>query len=119
MFDHPAKQMTTADVDAGVCSVCGGPVADGRQDLLHVGEARRSQIVPARADLAAVRRAELVAAAALEGLVWTPHLTDVDRARAVVEAIYAEGLIASRPRAVRVRRSAPARQPMVMPPVGS
>lgn len=104
MFDHPAKQLTAGDTDAGLCSVCGRPVVGGRQDLRHVGEARRPTVIPARADVPAVRRAELLAAAALEGLIWTPHITDADRAAAVVEALYSAGLIASRPRAVRPRR---------------
>lgn len=104
MYDHPAKVLTAADAADGVCSVCCGPVIGGRQDLRHLGEAAARPVVPARADMPAVRRAAVVAEQALAGLVWSPSLTDAAKARAVVDALYAAGLIAQRPRAVRPRR---------------
>lgn len=103
-FDHPAKMMTAPDIEARVCSVCGGPVNGGRRELRHVGEAVPRQVVPARADVSAVNRAAAVAEQALAGLVWTPHLRDADRAQVVVDALYAAGLLAQRPRSVRPRR---------------
>jgi hypothetical protein len=105
-MDHPAKLLTTADVAARTCSVCGREVQGAGRDLRHRGEARRPRLVPARADVPAVRRAELVAAQALEQLVWTPTLTADERARAVVAALYEAGLIARRPRSVRAARVA-------------
>lgn len=92
-----------ADPDRPVCRICGRPVIGPATDLLHQGEARRPQIVPARADLPAVRRAELLAERALQGIAWAPHVTDADRAAAVVQELYAAGLIAQRPRTVRAR----------------
>lgn len=104
MWDHPAKLLTDADRAGRVCSVCGGPVDGGRQDLRHAGEALARPVLPARADVAAVARAALVAERALTALMWTPHLSDADRARAIVDALYAQGLITQRPRSVRPRR---------------
>lgn len=110
-MDHVARLDTSPDAVDGapVCSVCGGPVigtAPGDQ-LRHVGEARRPRLAPARGDVAAVRRAEILAERALTLMTWTPHTTDADRAAAVVEELYAAGLISSRPRTVRARPLAP------------
>jgi hypothetical protein len=104
VHDHPAKLLTAADVAAGACSVCGGPVEGAGAQLLHVGEARRPRVRPARADVAVFERAAVLAAQALEELLWSPSATDADRGRAVVERLYEAGLISSRPRAVRPRR---------------
>lgn len=104
MYDHPAKVLTAADAADGVCSVCCRPVLGGRQNPRHVGEAAARPVVPARADMQAVRRAAVVTEQVLAGLVWSPTLTDAARAQAIVDALYAAGLIAQRPRAVRSRR---------------
>ena len=73
VHDHPAKMLTTADVDARVCTVCGDPV-DGGQVLRHRGEAVARPVMPARADVPAVKRAAAVAEQTLAGLVWTQPL---------------------------------------------
>lgn len=100
-WEHPAKVLTAGDAAARVCSVCGDPVDRTGGQLRHAGEAAPRRVLPARADAAAVRRAEAVAARALDGILWEPHLTSADRARVVVEALYAAGLIARRPRPAR------------------
>ncbi|MFC6885274.1 MULTISPECIES: hypothetical protein [Actinomadura] len=112
---HAARLDTSPDATAPVCGVCGRPVTGTGAQLRHAGEARRPQLVPARGDLAAVRRAELIAQRALTGVTWTPHTTDADRAAAVVEALYAAGLIAARPRTVRPRPPGGAGQPTGSP----
>jgi hypothetical protein len=116
VMDHVARLDTSPDAspDAPVCSVCGERViGTGPGDQLrHAGEARRPRTLPARADMATVRRAQVVAERALTELTWTPHTTDADRAAAVVEALYAEGLISARPRVVRARRPAAAALPV-------
>lgn len=103
-MDHPARLDTAPDATTPVCGICGHPVIGTGTELRHAGEARRPQFLPARADVPAVHRAQVVAERALAGLVWAPTTTDADRAAAVVEALYAAGLITSRPRAVRPRR---------------
>ncbi|WP_018658500.1 hypothetical protein [Actinomadura flavalba] len=102
-MDHLARLDTSPDATSPACSVCGRPVVGAASDLRHEDEARRPRLLPARGDVAAVRRAELVAERALAGMVWTPSATAADRAAAVVEALYAAGLISARPRAVRPR----------------
>lgn len=103
-MDHVAKWLTADDARAGLCSVCGGRVEGGRAQLRHLGEAAPQVVVPARADMQAVRRAELIAERALQGMGWAPSATDSDRAEQVVAALYAAGLLAQRPRSVRARR---------------
>lgn len=110
MKDHLARLDTAPDAPANppVCSICGAPVRMAAGELLHDGETRRPRILPGRADRPAYARAELLAERALTAMPWTPHTTNADRAAAVVEELYAAGLIASRPRAVRARPRAAA-----------
>lgn len=114
MDRHAARLDTSPDATPGapVCSVCGERVTGAGDRLRHVGEVRRPRILPARTDVPAVRRAELVTEQALAAMPWTPHTSDADRAAAVVEALYAEGLISARPRVVRSRRPAAAALPV-------
>lgn len=104
-MDHAARLDNSPDADptAPTCSVCGLSVIGLGAELLHDGEARRPRLLPARQDLPAVRRAEAIAERALCGVTWAPHVTDADRAAAVVQELYAAGLIAQRPRTVRPR----------------
>ena len=104
--DHPAKMLTGADVAARTCTVCGDRVEGAGRDLRHAGEAVRPRVVPARADIPAVRRAELIVTRALDQLAWAPTLTNDERARAAVAALYEAGLIPRRPRDVRPVRVA-------------
>jgi hypothetical protein len=110
MRDHPAKVLTDTDLVDRSCSVCGTPVERAAGAWRHVGEATARQVVPVRADVAVVDRAAVVAERALRAVVWSPHLTDADRARAVVDALYSAGLIVRRPRAVRPRGRVAARR---------
>lgn len=102
MFDHPARRIAPPFNE---CSKCHHPIEGDGAGLRHVGEARRPAISPARSDAPAFNRAVLVAAQALDGLAWAPTLDNEQRARAVAEALYAAGLISSRPRAVKPRRT--------------
>ena len=104
--DHPAKLLTDTDLLERCCSVCGDAVENSEDGALrHVGEGVPRRILPERADVPAVARAARIAERALTELTWTPHLTNADRAAAVVQALYAAGLVARRPRTPRVRRS--------------
>lgn len=106
MDRHLARLDTAPDAPTNppVCGICDAPVILIGGHVLHDGETRRPRILPAPADRPVYARAELLAERALDELPWTPHTTDADRAAAVVEALYAEGLISARPRAVRARR---------------
>lgn len=109
-MDHLARLDTAPDAPTNppVCSICDTPVHRVGGQLVHAGETRRPRILPAVADRPVYARAELLAERALAAMPWTPHTTDADRARVIVEALYAEGLISARPRVVRARRPAAA-----------
>lgn len=102
MFDHPARRLA-APFDE--CSKCHHPIESDGHGVRHVGEPRRPAITPSKADAAMFNRAVLLAAQTLDSLVWAPTMDNRDRARAITEALYSAGLISSRPRAVKPRRT--------------
>ncbi|MFI0406547.1 hypothetical protein [Actinomadura sp. 3N508] len=101
MHDHPARRLVP---DLDECSICGEPVEGENADLRHLGGQYRQRIVPARTDSFAFNRGVAVLAQALDRLSWTPSLDNEARARAGMEALYAAGLVTSRPRKVRARK---------------
>lgn len=64
--------------------------------MRHFGEAIRP-LTPASQDVDAFCEAARVAESALDGILApSSHITDADRARAIVEALYMEGALRTR-----------------------
>lgn len=102
-YAHPARLLVRQDGDDRECSVCTRPVIGFGPTLRHAGEAFRPT-APTLADSKAFHLAERLAVNALEELpAPSADITDRDRARAVVEKLYAAGLLDTR----RRRRTRP------------
>jgi hypothetical protein len=102
-YDHPARQLTADSRTLGVCSICNIPVmgfeTGTMSTLRHHGEAFRLAPVGA-GDAPAVEEAVQAARNALDRLPpW--EITDDDRARVMVEELYAIGALRPRLRSWR------------------
>ncbi|MEU8272629.1 hypothetical protein AB0B89_36455, partial [Sphaerisporangium sp. NPDC049002] len=95
-YTHAAREWPNPDSGRIECRVCGEPLTGYGDTLRHQGEVFRPT-VPATADAAAFDAAWNEASRALEDML-TDRVNDRDRARAVVERLYACG-------ALRPRRS--------------
>lgn len=95
-YNHPARQLTADDRAAGACTACGRQVIGAGRSLRHVDEVFAPTLTDP-ADAPAVDAARAIARTALDRLPPEDGGVD-DRARAVVDALYAAG-------ALRTRRS--------------
>ncbi len=78
------------------CRICGRNLTGFGADMRHEGEPRFT-VVPDPNDLAAFNRALTLADSVIYGLPSYADRTEI--ARAIVEAIYADGLLRRKPRA--------------------
>ncbi|MEW9530586.1 hypothetical protein [Microbispora sp. NPDC049125] len=90
-YGHAARSWLNPDTQKPECLACGLPVTGWGETLRHQGEAFRP-LVPPSVHADAVKAAVESGARALEEMP-SDRVTDRDRARAVVERLYAEGAL--------------------------
>jgi len=102
MRAHRAVLDRSPDAERRECAVCGLPVTGADNDLRHLGEERRVEVIPSPSDVPTFTEAERAGHAALQSL--SERASDAERSRAVIEALYANGMLRQARKRARANR---------------